>query len=462
MLDGVWVVGGWLRDGWLGRHTVDIDLAVVGDLDGVLARLAKLYGCQPFELGLRHGSFRLVSSGAMIDISPLYREDISADLARRDYTVNAMALPASRLGSSIGEKELEAHPQAVEDLEGRVLRMVSARNIEEDPLRVMRGYRLCAELGFTPEQDTRDAWRDLAATVTTSAPERIHEELLRLLRIPGPVVRYLGWLAEDSVLWALMPELQAMAGCEQNAYHHLDVWTHTLEALESLDGLNGDYPPELEKFAEELDAALAAPESGMATGLALLRLALLLHDVDKPTTRDVQHDGRITFYQHQELGSNTARELLGRLKFSTDEQDLVCVLVLEHLRLGFYSDQLPLPPKLIYRYIRRLGSATPLAVLHALADCLATRGPLNEGGFEKHVAAAATILKHFLAADTIAAPPTLLDGNQIMELLGIEPGPLVGELKEALAESTASGEVADEAQARRFIEEHYRQLSANG
>jgi len=459
-LDGVWIVGGWLRDHWLGRRTMDIDLAVQGEIGPVLARLAELYGSSPFEIGLRHGSHRLVCDGAMIDISPLYGAGIGEDLARRDYTVNSLALPARLLGTQISPGDVLQHEQTASDLQDGMLRAVSRRNLASDPLRILRGYRLSAQLGFAVESGTRQAWRSLATAVTGSAGERIHEELLRLLNVTRSAAPYIGMLAEDGVLWQLMPELRPMVGCEQNAYHHLDVWTHTLECLAALDQLRQSYPAALAGFAAELDAALAAPESGLASGLAVLRLSLLLHDVNKPQTREEQPDGRITFYKHQELGSATAGELLARLKFSSQEIDLVCLLVLEHLRLGFYSDQNPLPPRLIYRYIRRLGPATPLAVLHGLADCLATRGPLNEGGFTAHLEAGATILAHFFARDTVAAPPVLLDGNEIMAHLGIGPGRLVGELKELLAEATASGEVHDQDQAREFVRAQFRRITA--
>jgi tRNA nucleotidyltransferase/poly(A) polymerase len=459
-LQGTWIVGGWLRDGWLCRPTPDIDLAVAGELQPVLAQLTALYGASPFELGLRHGSHRLVCAGATIDISPVYGPDIAADLIRRDYTVNSLALPAAKLGTPISQQDLLLHPDAERDLEAGILRSISESNLSDDPLRILRGYRLSAELGFTPDQGTRQAWRELASRLPDCAAERQHEELLRLLGSPGQVAGYIQWMAEDGVLWELLPELEAMVGCEQNAYHHLDVWTHTLEALDALDELRDEVPQQLAEFADQLDSAISAQLSGMATGQALLRLSLLLHDVDKPRTREVQDDGRVTFYRHQELGQATARDLLTRLKFSSQETELVCLLVLEHLRLGFYSDKNPLPPRLVYRYVRHLGAAVPLAILHSLADCRATRGPLNEGGFAEHLMAAATILEHYFAGDAVAAPPMLLDGNEIMELLGIGPGRLVGELKDLLAEATASGEVVDQAGAREYVSEQFRRIES--
>ena len=143
---------------------------------------------------------------------------------------------------------------------------------------------------------------------------------------------------------------------------------------------------------------------------------------------------------------------MNRLGFSADEARFILLMIREHLRLGFYSDHLPLSPRLVFRYVRNLGEATPLAVLHSLADCAAALGPRNTGALDEHLQAAAEILEHYYAQDAVAAPPVLLDGHAIMELLGIPPGPRVGELKDALLEATAAGEVETVAQAEEFLQ----------
>jgi hypothetical protein len=143
--------------------------------------------------------------------------------------------------------------------------------------------------------------------------------------------------------------------------------------------------------------------------------------------------------------------MLDALRFSKDEQDYVALLIRQHMRLGYYSEPQRLSPKLAYRYIRQLGTATPLMILHTLADCAATGGPLSEGSWPRHVEAAQLVLGHYYAQDSVARPPQLLDGGAIMRLTGLPPGKLIGDLKEALLEATAAGEVTNLEEAEQLV-----------
>jgi poly(A) polymerase len=448
---GAYLVGGFLRDAYWGQASRDLDLAAAPPLEPLLDAVARACGSAPFRLNARFQSYRAECGGYAIDITPLHADSIAADLLLRDYTINALAVPLTALGAGARADALLAHPQALADLDARRLRMAARANLADDPLRILRGYRLLAEAELAVDEETRQAWRELAPAVLSSAPERIHDELLRILAAPGscePVVRL---LAKDGLLFTLLPPLAAEQGCEQNGFHHLDVWEHTLLSLRELERLRHAPPPELLPWREELADAWARPVSGPASAGALTRLALLLHDAGKPATREVQPDGHVSFHQHQDVGAELLAGLLAALKFAAAESELALLLIREHLRLGFYSEHDPLPPRLIYRYVRKLGPATPLAVLHALADCAAAQGGLSAGAWERHVAAAATMLEHYFAADAVAQPPLLLDGHAIMRLLGLKPGRLVGRLRNALLEATAAGEVRDTAAAAAFL-----------
>lgn len=448
---GLHLVGGFLREAWYGRASRDIDLAVEGDLAPVLRALEAATGSKAFELGQRFSSYRITDGGFSVDVSPMHPGGLRADLARRDYTVNTLAVALSRIRPGVSAEDVQCHAAAFDDLDAGVLRMVSREGLRDDPARILRGYRLAATCGFTPDGLTRQAWRELASTLVEAAPERLHEELLRWFSSPTDLAPTLKWCADDAVLWELFPDLRATIGCAQNDFHHLDVWEHTLEALSALDAVVAEPPPALAPWHAELSQAWSSPISGMATAGTLTRLAMLLHDIAKPPTRHVQADGHVTFYGHQEMGAGMVAQGLQALKFSTDETDFIILLILEHLRLGFYCEYDPLPPRLIYRFLTRLGQAAPLMLLHNLADCAATRGERSSGSLEQHTRAAREILSHYYRADTVAAPPVLLDGHAIMELLGLPPGKLVGRLKDALLEATASGEVLDVEQAREYV-----------
>jgi len=452
---GLYLVGGWLREAWYGRSARDIDLIATAPLAETVTALEAALGTAAFSLNERFSTNRLIAGALTFDVSPVHPGGIEADLARRDYSVNTLALPAGCLGpeadgSAAGlGAALLAFPGTIEDLSSGVLRMVSEQNLRDDPLRLLRGYRFCAEQGFLPEPQTRAAWQRHSSRLRESAAERIHEELLRWFdQAPGASLR---WAAEDGLLWQLFPPLRETVGCTQNDYHHLDVWEHTLDCLTQLEHLAVQLPKELSAWQAGMHSAWQAPVSGRASAATLTRLALLLHDIAKPPTRAVQPEGRISFYGHQELGASMVRELLDDLKFSSDETDFVCLLIAEHLRLGYYSDHSPVSPRLLYRYLSKLGSAAPLMVLHSLADCAGTRGEMAAEGWEKHLRAADSVLRHYFEADRVAHPPLLLDGDAIMALTGLPPGKRIGELKAALLEATAAGEVGSVEEAKAFV-----------
>lgn len=458
-LPGLHLVGGWLRDAYWGHASRDIDLIAPQPLAPVLEALEQLCGSAPFMLNERFASYRANCDGLTIDVTPMCEGGLAADLARRDYTINALAVPVAGLGSGAHSGLVQAHPQAFADLDARVLRMASRANLAEDPLRVLRGYRLLAQGALVVDGGTHQAWRELAADTLHSAPERIHEELVRLLRGQRGVEPALRRAADDGLLFELLPPLKTTVGCGQNDFHHLDVWEHTLLCLSELARIRTSLPPELGEYSEQLAEDWERPVSGMATVCALTRLALLLHDVGKPPAREVQDDGHVSFYKHQDIGTQLLEPELRWLKFSTDEIEFVSLLVREHLRVGFYSGHDPLPPKLTYRFIRKLGDATPAMVMHSLADCAAARGGLSEGSWERHVRCASQLLEHYFAADAVARPPVLLDGYAIMKLLGIKPDKLVGRLKNALLEATAAGEVANVEQAEEYVRGLHREIT---
>jgi len=455
-IPGLYVVGGFLRDAWWGSATKDIDLAAAGPLEPVLEQVQAVLGASSFELNKRFASHRLCHSGWEVDITPLHDDGLSADIDRRDYTINALAVPVHKLGAGVSPEDITCHGRTFDDLAGRRLRMVSPGNLADDPVRILRGYRLQATHGLAVEALTRGAWRDLAGNLTESAQERLHEELTRLFACPGiaGVIRDCG---DDGVLWELFPALRETTTCEQNNYHDRDTWLHTLAALEALDELLGSLPDGLGRWAGEIQAAWDEPVSGAATAGALTRLALLLHDIGKPATREVQPDGRITFHNHQDTGAEMISPVLDGLKFAVSERDFIVMQVKEHLRLGFYSDHLPLSKRLVYRYLRRLGKWTPAAVLHALADCRATLG-MADNGWERHIEAAVQLLNNYFSRSTAAAPPLFLDGNEIMELLQIKPSRIIGILKNAMLEATAVGDVTDRDSAKEFIRQAYQKI----
>ena len=267
------------------------------------------------------------------------RRELDADLALRDFTVNAIAEPLA------GEGLIDPLGGAA-DLQAGVLRMAGPAAFASDPLRVLRLVRVAVELGMRPERDTESRAREHAEALATVSAERVFVELRRI--VAAPAVRAgLELLDELGALAVVLPELEAPKGVEQNRFHHLDVYGHTLEvldrtvALAAPDGIERARVLGLdEAAARQLGALLAEPLADELTRAQALRWGALLHDAAKPLTREVRApDGRVTFIGHDVRGSELAREVLGRLRTSERLRAHVAALVRHHLDLGFLVHQ---------------------------------------------------------------------------------------------------------------------------
>src|SRR3954452_14646930 len=308
--ESTWMVGGALRDALLGIDTIpDLDLVVTGTDAGPPARaIAKKAGLPAFPLSEEFGAWRVVGDGWLCDLTPMQGLRIEDDLALRDFTVNAMARPlfgGVLLDPFGGER----------DLSGRTLRLVAPDAYERDRLRPLRLVRLATELGFEVDPQTASATREWGPRVTEAAGERIFAELRRIV-VASRVVDGLRLASELNVLGAVLPELEALHGIEQSHFHHLDVYDHTIEVLNSLIEIAAhlaDYSPEA---ARELRAVLDEPLADDLTRAQALHFAALLHDVGKADTRRLTDSGRVTFIGHDALGADIVRALCVRLRTS--------------------------------------------------------------------------------------------------------------------------------------------------
>ena len=429
-----WLVGGAVRDRLLGRPTADYDVAVAGDARAVASELARRAAGHPFELSEGFGAWRVVSRDRSwtIDLLPLAGDSIEADLAQRDLTINAMAegLPAGALVDPFGGSR---------DLAQRRLRMVAPTAFSADPLRSLRLVRLACELGFELEPATAAEAANAAPGLAAVAPERVFAELRRIIvsdRAPGGI----RLMDELGITPVVLPEISALRGVEQSAYHHLDVYEHTLTVLAGAIELERDPEAQLGPRAEAVNGFLSAGLANDMTRWQALRLGALLHDVAKPLTRGVTAQGRVTFMGHDALGSDLARTILTRLSASGRLADHVAALTRNHLRLGFLTHGMPLSRRAVYRYLQE---TTPVQVdvsVLSVADRLATRGRGSDEAISAHLKLAGQLLAEGL--DWAERPPRApIRGDALAAALNIEPGPQLGAILAELQEAAFAGEV---------------------
>jgi poly(A) polymerase len=439
--DPAWIVGGAVRDAVLGREVTDLDLAVAGDPGTAAKAIARGIDEHAFELSAEFGTWRVVSPsrGWQIDVTALRGEGIEADLAERDFTIGAVAVPLA------GGEPSDPYAGLV-DLADKRLRVVSEKSFTEDPLRLLRAPRLAAELALEIEPRTANLARGAASRAADPAGERQLAELRQLLGGPDPL-RGLHLLTELELTAVVLPELDNLRGVEQGPNHHLDVHDHTLAVLEHTLEVEGDLARFAGERAEEVGELLDEPLADEMTRRTGLRFGALFHDIGKPATR-AEKDGFVGFRGHDQVGAEIIGGICKRLRASRRLTQHLQALALHHLRLGFMIPEMPLPARRVHAYLRATEPVSVDVTLLTVADRLSARG-------SGPIAAPEMVAAHLqLAREMIAAaldwrregpPKPLLRGDELAAELGIEPGPELGSALAELEAAQYAGEVTDRA-----------------
>lgn len=439
--DPTWIVGGAVRDAVLDREVTDLDLAVAGDPGATARAIAKEIGEHAFELSAEFGTWRVVAAGHgwQIDVTALRGEGIELDLAGRDFTIGAVAVPLA------GGEPIDPYVGLV-DLADKRLRAVGEASFADDPLRLLRAARLAAELELEIEPRTVALARAAASRAADPAGERQLAELRQLMGGPDPL-RGLRLLGELDLTAVLLPEVEALRGVEQGPNHHLDVYDHTIAVLEHTLEVEGDLDRFAGDRAVEAAALLEEPLADEMTRRTALRFGALFHDIAKPATR-AERDGFVGFRGHDQLGAEVIGGICQRLRASRKLTQHLQGLALHHLRLGFLIPEMPLSLRRIHAYLRATEPVTVDVTLLTVADRLSARG-------KGPIASPEMVSAHLqLAREMIAAgldwrregPPTpLLRGDEVAAELGIEPGPELGSALAELEAAQYAGEITDRA-----------------
>jgi poly(A) polymerase len=458
-----YAVGGCVRDHLLGHPSADIDIALNGNVPAIAGELAAHLGCSWFMLDEARSAARLVPSGPrpawQIDLT-LHDGDIKRDLERRDFTVNAMAVPFAAFASGDTPSLIDPSGGRVDLDEGR-LRMVNSGVFKDDPLRLLRLARLATELSLDPEPQTVTAARSSASLLSGVAGERIHEELTRILNLPSAALAF-RQLDTTGVLDVLFPPLLATRNIEASGAHYWDVFEHSLRTLEAFDFLAGRAPwtvcppviNVITTWLVPLCANLETPVGGGNNHRGLTRLAAVFHDIGKPSTLTREDSGRLRFLGHAAAGAELAQPELSRLRFGNHETKYILTMVRHHLR-PFQLSNNGLPTgHAVFRFFRDAGPAWREVILLALADHLATRGPRLEAvEWSERVTLATFIVTEYDRQVALRKPGRLLDGNDLKATFPDMSGPTLGRILEILEEATSIGAVRTRAEALKLASE---------
>jgi poly(A) polymerase len=441
------IVGGPVRDALLGRPVHDLDFTTDARPDDILRIVTPISTAQ-WDIGRDFGTIGARVGGEQVEITT-YRADsydgttrkpevvfgdtLEGDLARRDFTVNAMAL-------RIPGRSLVDPTGGVEDLVRGVLRTPADpdESFGDDPLRMLRAARFAAQLGFEVDADTVDAMARLRSTIEIVSAERVQGELVRLLQTDDPV-RGLRLLVDTDLMGEFLPEVPALRLEVDEHHHHKDVYEHSLTVVRQAI--------ELER-ARHPDAAPDVP----------LRLAALLHDIGKPSTRRLEPGGAVTFHHHDVKGARMARRRLKELRFDSATTDAVAKLIELHLRFFGYAEG-AWTDSAVRRYVRDAGDE--LERLHIL-----TRADVTTRNRRKAAALAGAYddierrIAELAEQEELDAIRPEIDGNRIQEILGIRPGREVGEAYRFLLDLRLDEGMVGEAEAERRLREWWAARSA--
>ena len=433
----VYLVGGAIRDFGLGLVPRDLDFATEKPYEMALF-FAERYGTRVVSLGKEVApTYRIPLEGVYLDWVGLQALGLPADLQRRDFTINAIAYDPD-------EDRFHDPTGGLDDLRDLRLRMTGPSAMGDDPVRVLKAFRMLAQIpGLSLDPATEEALAAGAEGLMDSPPERLASELQRLMEAPGPGPAVVA-MARLGVLFVLIPEMRALENLQQNDYHHTDVLQHTLLALAATDGNPA--------WLARLDLPALPPER-----MALLRLALLFHDLGKADTRTVDAEGRVHFYGHPKPSADRARDILRRLRFGKDEAEDVADLCLNHLRPLALIKTSPRRTA-IRRLIHSMGDLLPLLLALAYADKSAARGRDMAENLEQLAALSREVMAVSRSeGDSIRKVPKLVDGLEALGILGmVRPGPALGKALDALMERQVEGAIADAEEARAFLQEWRR------
>jgi poly(A) polymerase len=404
------LVGGSVRDALLGRLVDDLDFAADAHPDQILA-VVKGWADAIWETGREFGTIGVQKDGLRLEITTFradtydgvtrkpvvqYGTNLLDDLRRRDFTINAMAVsvPGHVFTDPYG---------GVADLAASVIRTPAAPELSfsDDPLRMLRAARFAAKLRFTVDPAVVSAMTAMAPDLDRIAAERIRDEFTKLLCGADPV-RGLRLLVDTGLADRFIPEISGLRLEIDEHAQHKDVYEHTLTVVSNAVRLEGDAGPDF-----------------------VLRMAALMHDVGKPATKEVGRDGRVSFHHHEVVGARMTKQRMKALKYPKDVTADVVELVALHLRFygygrGEWTDSA------VRRYVADAGDLLPR--LHKL-----TRSDVTTRNRRKAAALAADYdaleerIARIQAEEDLARVRPDLDGNAIMKLLGVPPGPVVGQ-----------------------------------
>jgi putative nucleotidyltransferase with HDIG domain len=439
----VYLVGGVVRDRLLGGDTKDIDITVIGNGIEFAKKLAKALKVKNVIEYSRFGTAMVPYSDTIIEVATARAEkyeshsrkphiaesDLRDDLARRDFTINALALSLNQ----DNYLELTDYFEGLKDLNAGIIRtpLDPITTFSEDPLRMLRAIRFATQLNFKIEPNTFRSIEKVRERITIMSQERITDELIKILKVPAKPSRGFDLLKESTLLELILPEIAALDGVEQrNGHHHKDVFKHTLQVLDNVAEKSADFD---------------------------LRFTALFHDVAKPLTKQFFADKGWTFYGHEELGARMIGEIGRRLRLPNKVIEYAAKLTRLHLRpIAIASEGVT--DSAVRRLIVEAGEELDDLITLCRAD-ITSKNIRKVETYRANFDRVVDLIGEVREKDRLRAFQSPVRGDEIMRFCHLAPGPAVGFIKSAIEEAILQGEIDNTFDAAHtFMEQNWEEL----
>ena len=442
-LKGTYIIGGSVRDMLLGRIPTDYDIAVTGNpekfakiliakSDGHIVRLGK-----PGRM-----TVRVISNDRIFDITSLNGTSIEDNLNQRDFTINAIAY-------DVYSEEIIDCLDGLKDLDDKKVRMVSKEIFKKDPVRLIRAYRIGACLNFEIETKTSQAVKSNTELLKNIPGERIRVELLTMLGTSTSYL-YLSQMAINGLLTTIFPDLDRLKGCIQNHHHHFDGFEHTMRAYGHLETILNDPGKILPDISAKIHQYIDENRP------ALIKCAILLHDIGKPLMKTLDSSGKCHFYGHARKSADMAQKISHRLRFSNHERQFIDGIIRNHMKplsLFIAHDKKTLTQKGITRFYKKCGEYTPALLLAAIADTQAKQHKINHKNNAFNSFLKKMIFQYFYDYRPLSDEPPLVTGRDLIQIFGLKPSPLFGKILDLVDDAKLTKTINNRPEALELIKD---------
>lgn len=438
----VYLVGGSVRDYFLGKTSYDRDLIVVDEDAKIFSeKVANFFGATFVPLDEVNKIYRVVLPDKLnfLDITNPVEGSLEKDIMRRDLTINALAV-------NIRSGKIVDLCGGVRDLENKIIRGVCDKNFKDDPLRLLRIFRFYSILGYDIDASLVEIIKKYSVLISNPAKERILNELMKLFSGKYADSALLK-MDECGILELIFPFVKELKQVPPNLHHHLDLFHHSVETVKQVQML---YENSSDKVKEHIDKV----DFGGFSRLTHLKLACFLHDIGKFSTWTIEQDtGRHRFIKHDDVGSKLIVPILKSLTFSNKQIEYLKLMIKKHMYPTAVVSAPDLNEKVMMRFVRKMDEDSIDNILIAQADRLSARGPeITDEIVNENITALNNLLNFYLEAkETLKPLPKLLDGNEVMQILNIPPSKQLGNIMKALYDAQISGDVTTKEEAEIFI-----------